>query len=184
MIALAISSDSSDVSLIGSVFILYWIQLAINYGVAFTWSYKFISHCWCNVLYDGVYVWSNWFISCKSFVILVGLQWRCCWNLLLSTMSICLMSSMLSSCDITGNLGSITLSGDTFICNLSDVTVIVTLGGATVGTSLGLTFVLVLFVWWGCILLHSVANLLMSCNWLSLIVKGVLGPGFLIICIN
>ena len=33
-------------------------------------------------------------------------------------------------------------------------------------------------------LLNSVDNLLMACNWLYLIMEGVLGPGFSVICIN
>ena len=92
------------------------------------------------------------------------------------------MSSILSSCEITGTLGLITLSGATVLDTLGDGTVICTLGGASVGTSLGTNFTLVLFGCCGCILLKSVANLSMSCNWLSLIVKGFLSPGLFIIC--
>ena len=36
----------------------------------------------------------------------------------------------------------------------------------------------------GCILLNSFSNLSMACNWLSMILKGVCGPGFLIMCVS
>ena len=103
---------------------------------------------------------------------------------LLSTVSIFMMSSMLSSCDITGTLGSISLGGATVIGTLDDGTVIGTLGGVTVVTPLGLTYVLGLSVCCVFMLLNIFANLLIACNCLSLIVKGVLGPGLFIICIN
>ena len=94
-----------------------------------------------------------------------------------------LMSSMFFSCDITVTLGLINLGGATVIGTLCYFNVIVTLRGTTIGTSLGLNFVLGLFVCYGCILLNRVANLSMACNWLYLVAKGVLGPEFLIICI-
>ena len=94
------------------------------------------------------------------------------------------MSSIFSSFNITGTLGSINLGGATVIGTLGNGTIIGNFGGATVRTSPGLTFLLVLFVYCGCMLLNSVINLLMACIWLSPIVKGILGPGILIICIN
>ena len=99
-------------------------------------------------------------------------------------MFISLMFSIFSSCEITGTLGFTTLSGATVIVTLSDGTVTDILGGAAIGNSLGTTFVLVLFSFSCCMLLNSVAHLYMSCNWISLILKGVLGPGLFIICNN
>ena len=94
------------------------------------------------------------------------------------------MYSILSSYNITGTLVSFTLGGATVLGTLGDVTVIDTLVGVAVGTYLGTTFVLGLF---GCLvfmLLKSVANLSMAYYWHTLILKGFLGLGFLIICNN
>ena len=52
---------------------------------------------------------------------------------------------------------------------------------AIVGNSLGNTLVWVLS---SCMVLNSSSNILMACNWISPIVKGVCGPVFLIICIT
>ena len=99
------------------------------------------------------------------------LCFSCCF-LLFSTASICMMSSMVSSCDIIGTLGVITLSGGT---------VIGILGGGIVGTSLGNTLV---WVFSGCMVLNLFSNILMACNFLSPIVKGVCGTVFLSTCIS
>ena len=95
-----------------------------------------------------------------------------------------MMSSMFYSCESTGSLVPINLGGATVLCTLGDVTIIRNLGGATVGNSLGTNFEFGLFVCCGCMVLKSVANLSMACNWLSPIVKGFLDPGFFIICTN
>ena len=65
------------------------------------------------------------------------------------------MSPMGSSCVIIGVLGIISLGGG----NVTG-----TLVGAMVGTYLGTTIVWVVS---GCILLNSISNLSMTCNWLS-----------------
>ena len=56
-----------------------------------------------------------------------------------------------------------------------------TLGGTIVGTYLGTTLVWVLS---GCMVLNKISNLLMACNWISLIVKGVCGPEYFSACIS
>ena len=93
----------------------------------------------------------------------------------------------MSSCEINSTLGAITCSDGTVIGTLGDGTVIVTLRDAIDGTYLGTIFVLGFFGFFGCcgcMLLNSVASLLMVLNWISPIVKGVLGIGFLGTCIN
>ena len=59
-----------------------------------------------------------------------------------------------------------------------------TFSGATIGISLGTNVSLGFLGCCGCMLLNSITNLSMSCNWLSTIVKVVYGPVFLIICTN
>ena len=86
-----------------------------------------------------------------------------------------------SSCVIIGGLGVITLGGVTVNVTLGGVTGIGTRVVAIVGTYLGNT---VFWVLSGCMVLKICANLLMACNWLSPIVKGVCGPRFLITCIS
>ena len=93
------------------------------------------------------------------------------------------MCSMFSSCDITGTLGSINLGGATVLGTFSDGYVIDTLGGATAGTYLRTTFVFFLACC-GCMFLNNFANLSMTCNCLSLILKVVLGPVFFVIYNN
>ena len=88
---------------------------------------------------------------------------------------------MESSCEIIVYLCLITLGGVTVSGTLGGGTVIATLVGAIFGDSLGTTFGL------SFLRLHGVKyffNLLMTCNWLSPIVKGVCGPVFLIMCIS
>ena len=86
-----------------------------------------------------------------------------------------------SSCVIIGTIDVITIGG---------VTVAGTLGGGTVtGTLVGSIFVtslcnIVVYVFSVCMVLNIFANLWMACNWLSLIMKGVCGPEFLIMCIS
>ena len=84
-----------------------------------------------------------------------------------------------SSCEIIRTLGVITLGGVTFAGTLGGGTVIGTLGGAIVVNSIGTTLVCVFS---GCIVLNNFSNLSMVCNWLSLIVNGVFGPGFFSTC--
>ena len=93
--------------------------------------------------------------------------------------SLCLLYSMVSSCVIIGSLGVIILGGVTITGTLSGGTVSGNLTDEIVGTSLGNNLV---WVFSGCMMLNICANLSMAYNWLSLIVKGVCGPGFLIIC--
>ena len=81
-----------------------------------------------------------------------------------------------SSCEIIGTLGIITLGGATVAGTLGVGTVIVTLGGAIVVAYQGNT---VVWVFSGCMVLNNFANPSMAFNWLSLILKGVYGPGFL-----
>ena len=86
-----------------------------------------------------------------------------------------------SSCVIIGTIDVITIGG---------VTVAGTLGGGTVtGTLVGSIFVtslcnIVVYVFSVCMVLNIFANLWMACYWLSLIMKGFLGPEFFIICNN
>ena len=89
-------------------------------------------------------------------------------------MSLCLISSMGYSCDINFSLGVIAFDGVTVAGTLGGGTVTGTLGGTIVGTFLGNT---VHWVFYGCMVLNIFSNLLMACNWLSPIVKGVCGPG-------
>ena len=86
-----------------------------------------------------------------------------------------------SSFVIIGSLGIITLGGVTVAGTLGGGTMIGTRVGAIVGNYLGKTVVWVFSV---CMVLKIFANLLMDCNWLYLIMKGVCGPGFLITCIS
>ena len=133
--------------------------------------------CWC--LDVAVAAPSTLFLSCDSWVILVGyLCFKGC-SLLCSTVYICLMSSIGSSCVVIGDLSVTTLVGLTVSGILGGSTLNVTLVGEIVGTYLGNTLV---YVFPGCTVLNIRANLLMACNWHSPIVKGVCGPGFLITC--
>ena len=86
-----------------------------------------------------------------------------------------------SSFVIIGSLGIITLGGVTVAGTLGGGTMIGTRVGAIIGNYLGKTVVWVFSV---CMVLKIFANLLMDCNWLYLIMKGVCGPGFLITCIS
>ena len=163
----------------GSLHKFSLIQLSITCGVVFTCSWIFTSLCWCLVAADAVL--STWLSSCDSWVTLVGyLYFEGCW-LLCSTVSLCLLSSPESSCVIIGAQGVITLGVVTVSGTLCGGTVSSTCVGAIVGTSIGNT---VVWFFSGCMVLKFCSNLLMACNWLSLIAKGAYGPGFLITCIS
>ena len=79
------------------------------------------------------------------------------------------------------SLCGITLSGVAVDDNLSGGTVTGTLVGEIMCTSLGNT---VVWFFSGCMVLDICAKLLMAYNWLSLTLKGVCDPGFLITCIS
>ena len=76
---------------------------------------------------------------------------------------------------IIGALGVITLGRVTVAGILGGGTVTGTLVGAFFATYLGNT---VFCVFSSCMVINICANLLMACNWLSLIVKGFLVPDF------
>ena len=86
-----------------------------------------------------------------------------------------------SSCEIIGALGVINLGVVTVYGTLRGGTVTGTLVGVIICTYLGNT---VVCVFSGCMVLNNFSNMLMMCYWLSQIVKGVCGPGFLITCIS
>ena len=90
----------------------------------------------------GFVGYSTFFISCENYMILVDYEWRCCCNLLLSTASTRLVSSIFSSIGINGILGYITLSDTTIIGTISACIVIYTLGCATIENYIGTTFML------------------------------------------
>ena len=91
------------------------------------------------------------------------------------------MSSMGYYCDIIGALSVITCGYVTVAGTLGGGTVTGTLVGAIVDTYLGNTLV---WVFYGCMVLNSSANISMVYNCLSPILKGVCGTGFLITCIS
>ena len=86
-----------------------------------------------------------------------------------------------SSCVIISVLGITPLIGLTSYVRLGGGTVTGNLVGAMVGTLLRTT---VLWVFSGCMVLNSCANLSMACNWISTIVKWICGTGLLIMCIS
>ena len=90
-----------------------------------------------------------------------------------------MLSSVGSFCEIIKSLGFIILGGVTVAGTIGGGTVIDTLISVIVGTSLGTTLV---WVFYSSIVLNNFVNILMACNWISMIMKGVYGPGFLRNC--